>query len=208
MMEIREHKTLIFQHRNEKLFSRMRYFDELDGQIVYRSGKFDFSFLARKIEGKTLIIDFSSLEIKYRKRANQSISEPTSSSQDNGDNNDNYDATYDYTLYHWFIQCLKSSAIWTMQIILYLYLFFIQDYWAQHCTSSTSWRRQMFKADYCHNNEIWPNVKIFLVIGSKIVQGKGHVYTLLPKKQWKSPSRLVCHSIIAHECFYHGWFVI
>ena len=52
----------------------MRYFDELDGQIVYRSSKFDLSFLARKIEGKTLIIDFSYLEIKYRKRANQSIS--------------------------------------------------------------------------------------------------------------------------------------
>ena len=54
----------------------MRYFDELDGQIEYRSSKFDLSLLARKIEGKTLIIDFSSLAIKYRKRANQSISSP------------------------------------------------------------------------------------------------------------------------------------
>ena len=61
-MKMREHKTLIFQHRNEKFFARMRYFDELDGQIVYRSRRFDLSFLARKIEGKTLIIDFSSLE--------------------------------------------------------------------------------------------------------------------------------------------------
>ena len=30
----------------------------------------------KKIEGKTLIIDCSYLEIKYRKRANQSISSP------------------------------------------------------------------------------------------------------------------------------------
>ena len=69
-MKMREHKTLIFQHRShrsEKFFARMRYFDELDGHIVYRSRKFDLSlsFLARKIEGKTLIIDFSYLEIKY-----------------------------------------------------------------------------------------------------------------------------------------------
>ena len=99
-MKMREHKTLIFQNRYEKFFSRTRYFDELDGQIVYRSRKFDLSFLARKIEGKTLIIDFSSLEIKYRKRANQKYFYPSSSFQDNGDNNDNYDAKYDYTLYH------------------------------------------------------------------------------------------------------------
>ena len=46
-MKMREHKALIFQHRNEKLFVCMRYFDELDGQIVYRSRKFDLSFLAR-----------------------------------------------------------------------------------------------------------------------------------------------------------------
>ena len=52
MMKMREHKTLIFQHRNEKFFARMRYFDELDRQIVYRSRRFDLSFLARKIEGK------------------------------------------------------------------------------------------------------------------------------------------------------------
>ena len=91
MMKMREHKTLIFQNRYEKFFARMRYFDELDGQIVYRSRKFDLSFLA---------IDFSSLEIKYRKRANQKYFYPSSSFQDNGDNNDNYDTKYDYTLYH------------------------------------------------------------------------------------------------------------
>ena len=65
---MRGHKTLIFQHRNEKLFARMIYSDEFDGKIVYRSHKFD---LWHKIEGKILIIDFSSLEIKYRKRTNQ-----------------------------------------------------------------------------------------------------------------------------------------
>ena len=47
-MKMREHKTLIFQHRNEKLFAHMRYFDELDGQIVHRSRKFDISFLGKK----------------------------------------------------------------------------------------------------------------------------------------------------------------
>ena len=76
----------------------MRYLDELDGQIVYRSHKFDLScdYLARQIEeGKTLTIDFSSLEIKYRKRANQTISEPSSSSQEHGETNDDHDTTYD-----------------------------------------------------------------------------------------------------------------
>ena len=88
---------------------------------IYRSHKFDLSFLARKIEGKTLIIDFSSLEIKYRKRANQSISSPHHHPRTMGQLGV-YDATYDYTLYQAFIQCLKSSGIGTMQMILYLYL--------------------------------------------------------------------------------------
>ena len=149
--------------------------------------------LARKIEeDKTLIIDFSYLEIKYRKRANQSIYEPSSSSQEHGRKFNDWRYIHVWS----YIISLIPSVLEVPRNMDHADDFIsVLDSLSKGLLSTTlnvttSWRRRIFKADYCRNNVIWPNVKRFLVIGSKIVGKRMH-------------TRIHAHSEETMETDYH-----